>query len=139
YYITYAKELKQGDSELLDPDNKRPYGVSKITIGPYDEIFEKLYAGPLATLDETTSAGREIFIHNCMSCHAWEQDGLGGRFSNRIVPILSVHAQYNAEYFKNYVYEPSKFLPDVLMPAHPHYDDAKIESIIRFLQAVPQK
>ncbi|MEM7791369.1 MAG: cytochrome c [Verrucomicrobiota bacterium] len=137
YYITYAKELKQGSPEILDPDNKRPYGVNKITIGPYETIFEKLYSGPLATLEKDLAAGRTIFINNCMSCHAWEPDGLGGRFSNRVVPILSMHAQFNAQYFKEYVYDPTKFQPDVLMPKHPHYEDETIQSIINFLKAVP--
>ena len=68
-----------------------------------------------------------------MSCHAWEDQKLGGVLSNRNSTILGVHARYNADYFKNYVYEPSRFIPDVLMPAHPHYTDDKIEAIAAFL------
>jgi cytochrome c2 len=137
YYITYAKQPADGSPELFDPTTKRPFGVNKVTVGDYGSIFAKLYSGPFEHVTVEQAEGRDLFINNCMSCHAWETDGLGGRFSNRTASILSVHARYNADYFKKYVINPTQFIPDVMMPAHPHYTDEKIEAIIAFLKDVP--
>lgn len=138
YYVTYAKQVPIGSPELMDPDNKRPYGVSRITIGDYAELFKSFYEGPLESLNAAELAGRELFINNCLSCHAWEAEGLGGRFSNRTVPILTAHARYNSDYFKAYVKNPATYDPTAKMPAHPHYDPSQIDSIIQFLKATAE-
>ncbi len=133
HYITFDKQPEKGSKELFDPDNKRPFGVDRIQIGAYEDLMAPLYTGALADVTEVVAAGRHDYVNNCMSCHAWEDEELGGVLSNRNSTILGVHARYNADYFKNYVYEPSRFIPDVLMPAHPHYTDEKIEAIAAFL------
>lgn len=138
YYITFEERLEQGSSKMEDPDNKRPFGVNKITLGTYQDLVAIFYAGPLAALEGPAASGRELYLNNCLSCHAWDREtGPGGDFSNRTTNILSVHAKYNKDYFAKYVVNPTQFIPDVKMPKHPHYTDEQIESIRLFLAEVP--
>ncbi|NBB80705.1 MAG: c-type cytochrome [Verrucomicrobia bacterium] len=133
HYITFERQPEKGSDVLFDPDNKRPFGVNHIQIGAYEDLMGPLYSGALDDVTDVVASGREFYINNCMSCHAWEDKELGGVLSNRNSTILAVHARYNADYFKDYVYEPTRFIPDVLMPAHPHYTDAEIDAIAAFL------
>lgn len=135
FYLTFAAEVEKGSPELLDPDNKRPYGVNWIRIGSYEDLMEPLYSGSLSDLGKKESVGRDIYTNNCMSCHAFGETGLGGTFSNRTTTILAIHASYNMSYFKDMVKEPGKLIPDVLMPANPHYSDEQIEAVAAFILA----
>lgn len=135
FYLTFAAKIEKGSPELMDPGNKRPYGVNWIKIGDYDELLEPLYAGSLSNLDETTEYGRKIYVNNCMSCHAFESTGLGGTFSNRTTTILGIHAGYNMQYFESMVKNPGEMIPGVLMSAHPHYTDKEIQAVAKFILA----
>lgn len=138
FYITFAKPLKQGSSEMPDPDNKRPFGVYKIELGTRDSLIGELYAEPFTELNNIEAAGRELWKNNCMSCHSWDADGPGGNLSNRTAVIASIHAKYNKKYFYDFVRDPSAMIPDVKMPKHPHYADEQIESIRLFLSQIPE-
>lgn len=137
FYITFAKPLKQGSSEMLDPDNKRPFGVYKLELGTRDSLVGALYTAAFADLSHEALEGRELWLNNCMSCHAWDQEGPGGNLSNRTAKIVSMHAKYNKKYFYDFIRDPSVMIPDVKMPKHPHYDDGKIENIRQFLLNIP--
>jgi cytochrome c2 len=138
FYITFAKPLKQGSSEMPDPDNKRPFGVYKLELGTRESLVGALYAGPFADLNHDALEGRELWLHNCMSCHAWDQEGPGGNLSNRTAQIVAIHGRYNKKYFYDFIRDPSTLIPDVKMPKHPHYDDEKIENIRQFLLNFPE-
>jgi cytochrome c2 len=134
YYITFDERPAKGSAELYDPDNKRPYGVNWIKIGPYEEMMAPFYRGKLAKVSEKIEHGRQLYIDNCMSCHAFGEGKLGGDFSNRTSQLLTIHAEINMRYFKDMVREPAKWIPGVLMSAHPHYTDEDIEAIAAFLR-----
>lgn len=136
FYITFAAPLVQGSDEMPDPDNKRPFGVTKMTLGSYDDLLGFMYEGAFANLDAAAKYGRELYTNNCMSCHAWTAEGPGGVFSNRTAQILSVHAKFNRDYFSKYIINPTQFIPDVKMPKHPHYADEEIDALIAFLSKI---
>ncbi|WPJ94584.1 cytochrome c [Coraliomargarita algicola] len=137
FYITFAKQLTAGSEEILDPANKRPFGVYKLKLGSQESLVGPLFEAPFDTMDANAQAGREIWMNNCMSCHSWDPVGPGGNLSNRIVKIVSMHAKYNKQYFHDFVKDPQVTMPDSKMPKHPHYSDETIEQIRQFLTHVP--
>ncbi|TVP82334.1 MAG: cytochrome c [Puniceicoccaceae bacterium] len=138
YYITFAGEIEKGSEVYPDPDNKRPFGVNQITIGAYDHLMAPLYSGRFADLTPIQQSGRHLWIHNCMSCHAWTEGGVGGDLSNRTAEFISIHARHNRRYFYDMVRDPAKLISDVKMPNHHHYEDAQIEAIRLFLRQFPR-
>ncbi|MGZ0657165.1 c-type cytochrome [Coraliomargarita sp. W4R72] len=137
FYITFAKWLTQGSEEMLDPNNKRPFGVYKIKLGTKESLVGPLFSAPFDDLSEDAMAGREIWMNNCMSCHSWDPEGPGGNLSTRTIKIVSIHAKYNAKYFHDFVKDPQVTMPDSKMPKHAHYDDETIERVRQFLTNVP--
>ena len=138
YYITFAARVARGSAELPDPDNKRPFGVERLVFGDREALVGPLFEGPVAELAPLEERGRELWMHNCMSCHAWGPDGEGpgGHLSNRTARVIAIHAKHNGDYFHDYVRDPSTFIPGVKMPKHPHYTDEDIASIQAFIRNV---
>jgi cytochrome c2 len=137
FYITFSERLTVGFDKLLDPVNKRPFGVFKLKLGTRDNLVGPLFDAPLNVLSEDAMAGREIWMNNCMSCHSWGAEGPGGNLSNRIVKIVATHAKYNKKYFHDFVKDPQLTMPESKMPKHPHYNNETIEQIRQFLTNVP--
>lgn len=138
FYITFDERLEKGSEVLFDPDHKRPFGVNWLRVGNYREMMAPFYEAPLITITRQVERGRDFYINNCMSCHAYGESKLGGHLSNRTAELLAVHAKFNKPYFRQMVRDPSKWIPDVLMPAHPHYTDAQIDAIAAFLEKSQQ-
>jgi cytochrome c2 len=137
FYITFAKPLKQGAVELPDPDNKRPFGVYKLKLGTHEDLVGVLYREPFENLGVQAASGRGLWMNNCMSCHVWDEAGVGGNLSNRNAKLLAMHARFNKDYFSNMIKNPQAMIPDIKMPKHPHYSDEQIENIRQFLLEIP--
>jgi cytochrome c2 len=134
FYITMDAKPAVGSKALPDPDNKRPFGVFKVKMGSERALLGPLSKAAMPALSPKIEQGRQYWINNCMSCHAWNKDGYGGKLSNRTAELLAIHARVNKKYFHDFIKDPTKMIPDVKMPKHPHYDDAAIESIRAFLR-----
>lgn len=135
YYITFEAEIPRGDPEVPDPDNKRPYGVDRILIGPEKEIIAPLYAGNLADVSGPAILGSKLTLNNCLSCHAWPGDTtFTATFSNRNMIILKAHAMHNTTYFNDMIKDPATLMPDAKMAGHPHYSDEDIAAIRAYLE-----
>ena len=138
YYITFSARVERGSAALPDPDNKRPFGVERLVFGDRETLVGPLFEEPVSELAPAAERGRELWTHNCMSCHAWgtKGGGPGGHLSNRTAPVVAIHAKHNDAYFHDYVRDPSTFIPGVKMPKHPHYTDAQIDAIQSFIAKV---
>jgi cytochrome c2 len=134
FYITMTARPEAGSRDLPDPDNKRPFGVFRIEIGSEQALLGPLSRVSMPQLTLQLKQGREYWLNNCMSCHAWNKDGFGGILSNRTAEVLAIHARFNKNYFHNYIKDPTTMITDVKMPKHPHYDYEAIESIRAFLR-----
>lgn len=131
--ITVEERLTPGVNGVLDIEHKRPWGVNEIHVVTADTAFANLYSDKWATLSPRGQAGRELWVNSCMSCHVGPAEKLGGTKSGRPFAVLAAHAQYNAEYFKNYVRAPQKMMPGAKMAAHPHYTDEQLLALIAFI------
>lgn len=109
--------------------------VELIAVNEADH-FKPYHAGPLEKPAPPVGAGRALFMRNCMNCHQGP-GGLGGNLSRRPFMILQTHAAYNADYLRQFVANPKKFMPETIMPAHPQFTPADYAALIAFLKSVP--
>ena len=100
------------------------------------DYFAPLYSGALATPSPLVSEGRRLFLANCINCHQGP-GGVGGNLSRRPYMILQTHANYNADYIRQFVANPKKFMPETIMPAHPKFTSADYDAMIAFFKATP--
>lgn len=134
YYITYDRLLEPGYGPFPDPVNKRPYGVTKVSVGTEESVMGPFFSDPASGLSAADARGRHLWIHNCMSCHQWTPSAPGGHMSNRDARVLRLHARLNPDYFRQFVVDPQAIWPGVRMSGHPHYEEADIDAIRSFLQ-----
>lgn len=125
------------DEGLLDPANKRPWGVERLVLTRYEQVVAPLYERSGATGNTIDlKAGIAIFANNCASCHNYQSTLLGGDLSTRNFDILKVFAENNRQYFIDMLFEPVATNPTAeKMPAHPHYTDAEVDNLIAFFTA----
>jgi cytochrome c2 len=134
FFITYNQLLEPGYGPFPDPVNKRPYGVTKISVGTEESVLGPFFSSPASGLSASDARGRHLWVHNCMSCHQWTPADPGGHMSNRDAQVLSVHARLSPDYFRRFVVDPQEIWPGARMSGHPHYEEADIDAIRSFLQ-----
>jgi len=98
------------------------------------EFFAPYYAGALAKLEGPAAAGRKIFLRQCFACHQGP-GGVGGNVSQRPLAVLRIHATLNADYFRAFVKNPKKFMPETMMPKHENFTPEMFDQLIAFLGA----
>ena len=135
YLISVADEIVPGTEAVLDVGHKRPWGVTSIRFASYVETVAPTYRGNWAQLDAEATAGREIWINSCSSCHPGPGGLVGGNKSQRPFEVLFAHARYNTDYFRKFVRDPQSMVPGAKMEPHPHYSDAQLDALIAFITA----
>jgi len=139
YVISVSAAIAPPVARLLDPGHKKPWGVTSIEFARLGDIFHDTYTGRWANLSARASAGREIWINSCASCHPGPGAALGGTKSGQPFRVLEVLARYDADFFKTYVRRPKSVNPMAQMEAHPHYSDAQLDELVAFVSAEQTK
>ena len=134
YYMNVALTKYPG-FKYTDYNNVDPTQVVEITASNYDAYLKPWFSGPYADLDPQAAAGRTIFLNNCASCHQGPGGAVGGHVSTRPWEVLTVHAAYNRQYFVDYVRNPQKYIPGVVMPTHESFTPDMFDKLIAFLSA----
>lgn len=132
YYMNVSSTFSPGfdRSEYANID---PTQVIEIVAANYDAYYKPWFSGKYAKLSPEAEAGRTIFFNNCASCHQGPGGKCGGHVSTRPWEILTTYASYNQKYFVDYVRNPQKFLPDVVMPKHESFTQDTFDKLIAFL------
>ncbi len=135
YYVAVSETIAPAYANLFDASSKRPWGAVALEVVNYEREYAPIYSGRFANLADKAAKGRELYMNNCMSCHRWEDGHFGGTTSNRVFPVLASNALYNADYFRDFVRNPSKYMKGVYMPANPHYTDEHFDHLTAFFSA----
>ena len=135
YVILVSASVAPEVAKLLDPGHKKPWCLTQIEVTSYTERFAGVHRGRWATLSPQATAGREIWINACASCHEGPGTTFGGTKSHRPFEFLEALAGYNPDLFRRYVRDPKSVWPEARMEAHPHYTDARFEELIAFMTA----
>lgn len=94
--------------------------------------YAPFYAGPLEKLSPQADDGRTLFLRQCNNCHQGPGQ-IGGNVSQRPFTLLQIHATLNADYFRRFVRDPKKFIPNTMMPRHEDFTDDMLAQLIAFL------
>ncbi len=132
YYLDVRNE-----NGLLNPEHKKPYGVTGLEFTRRQLKLEELYRGTFAKLPPQAARGREIYVGACLSCHRPISAPFGGTLSNRNLEVIAVQAKYNRQYFLNWVRDPQGQIENVAMASHP-YPDELMDQLIAFLEKIPE-
>lgn len=135
YVVSVSEQLAPTVATTLDVGHKRPWGTNRLEIATYAERMAPAFTGAWANLSATAAAGREIWIHSCLSCHVGPQGLVGGSKSGRPFEVLAAHAGFNEPYFRTYVRTPTTAMAGAKMEAHPHYNDAQLDALVAFVRA----
>jgi hypothetical protein len=131
--IDVSNTVVPGVESLRDIAHKRPWGVVSIRVTSMAESFGGLFKGRWADASEAVSAGREIWIHSCASCHPGPEGVTGGVKSGRPFPIVEAYAGSDRKFFMQYVRDPKSLVPSATMEPHPKYSDKELGQLIAFL------
>ncbi len=134
-YYTNVSASWHPDFKAADYNNVDPTQVVEIVAGNYDAYLKPWFSGKYADLGPEAAAGRAIFLNNCASCHQGPGGNVGGHVSTRPWEVLTAHATYNKSYFVDYVRNPQKYLPGVVMPSHESFTPEMFEKLVAFLSA----
>ena len=137
YVISVSATVAPAVAQLLDAGHKKPWGVNALRVACRDDAFAGIFAGAWARLSQRATAGREIWINSCASCHSGPPDTFGGTKSGRAFDVVAGYAAQNPSYFRKYVRQPQALVPAAKMEPHPHYTDEQLSSLIAFLGAEP--
>ena len=114
-------------------------------MGRYDDhpralgiLFRRIFSGRWAALSARATAGRELWINSCASCHHGPPGTAGGNESDRPFDVLVAHATHNSDYFKRYIRNPKGFVATAKMEPHPHYTGEQLAALIAFIAAEPK-
>ena len=130
YYLVWRGEKQQ---DLTT--HPRPWQLATIEITAFEKVFP--HTAPTgAQADSAASKGYAVFRTECIRCHAINREG------GRIGPDLNV-PQSIVEYrpvaqIKQYIRDPKVFRHGN-MPAHPHLDDAALDSLIAYFDYMKTK
>ncbi|MGJ3243349.1 MAG: c-type cytochrome [Opitutales bacterium] len=133
YYITVSEKLAPAYADLKDAGTKRPWGVTAFRLVRFEEEFSPLFSGKFADLTGDAAAGRDLYMNNCMSCHAWEGGTFGGTVSEFTFPVIAAKSKFMPDYFRKWVRNPQAFNPESKMEAQSHYTDADFRQLQAFL------
>lgn len=139
YLILVSEKITPAFKTLVDGEHKLPWGVNHVRLVNYEMLFAPLFSGNFSKLSASAERGRFLYLENCASCHAWEDGSFGGTKSNRNVPVIASQATFNEKYFRDYLEDPQKFMPDSTMPAQTHYGEEEVSAVIDFLRAYFKK
>lgn len=139
YVISVATAVAPAVARLLDANHKRPWAVTTLEIARYEARFAGFFSGRWGALSPRATAGREIWINSCASCHSGPPGTFGGTKSDRHFDVLATHAARNPDYFRVYVRDPQGFVAIAKMDAHPHYTDVQLDALIAFVTADGKK
>ena len=134
YYMNVSLSKFPGFKNT-DYNNVDPTQVVEIVAATYDSYLKPWFTGPYAKLSPAAADGRTIFLNNCASCHQGPGGAVGGHVSTRPWEVLTVHATYNQKYFIDYVRNPQKYIPGVVMPTHESFTADTFDKLIAFLSA----
>lgn len=135
YVISVASKVVPAVAELLDAGHKRPWGVTTLEVTRHDESFAVFFKAPWTDLSDRATAGRELWIHSCASCHQGPQASFGGTKSNVAFEILAARAMHAPDVFKGYIRDPKAFVINAKMEPHPHYTDEHLAALRAFVIA----
>ncbi len=134
---TYAHYLNvETEKGLIDPDHKKPWGVTRLEFTRREVKFGELFKGNYTNLSEEASLGREIYLGSCYCCHAPMSGNMGGSISDRKLELLAAHAKYNQQYFLDWTRDPQGQMKGVKMSPH-LYGEEQMNQLISFLKVVP--
>ncbi len=139
YVISVAAHVAPAVAQLLDAGHKRPWGVITLEVARYETRFAGFTSGRWAALSPTATAGRELWVNSCASCHLGPAGTFGGSKSDRPFDVLAAHAAKNPGYFRKYIRDPQSFAASARMEPHPHYSDAQLDALIAFVTADGKK
>lgn len=134
-YYTNVSLTRFPGFKYTDYNNVDPTQVIEIVATDYDAYLKPWFSGKYAEMSAPAVAGRTIFLNNCASCHQGPGGTVGGHVSTRPWEVLTAHATYNQKYFVDYVRNPQKYLPDVVMPKHESFTPEMFDKLIAFLSA----
>ncbi len=138
YVISVAAAVEPAVARLVDAGHKRPWGVTQVTVVNYESTFAGFFSGRWAALSARATAGRELWINSCASCHhgpVGSPSTSGGTKSDRPFDVLAAHATHNSDYFKRYIRDPKGFVLTAKMEPHPHYSDSQLAALVAFLRS----
>jgi len=133
YVISVSAEVVPAVAQLLDAGHKRPWGVTHLEVARFSDCAAGIFQGRWANPSDRASAGREIWINSCASCHQGPPDTFGGTKSDRSFEVLAAQAKLNTAYFKSYIRDPRSFVSTAKMEPHPHYTDAQLDALVAFV------
>jgi hypothetical protein len=138
YAITVSSALAPAAAQFLSLEHKKPWGVTTVAFARYAEKFHDAYAGPWAMLSPRATAGREMWINACASCHLGPGDTFSGTKSHQAFAILQAVAKGNPALFRQYVRQPTSVIAGAKMQEHAYFTDEQLNALIAFITAEPR-
>jgi cytochrome c2 len=135
YIITVSAELVPAVAHFLDVEHKKPWSVSSIEVGSFADRFRGITSGKWAALSPEATAGREIWVNSCASCHAGPGATFGGTKADRPFQVIAAYAGFDRPFFMKYVRDPKSLVASAKMEAHPWYTDQQLQDLIAFITA----
>jgi cytochrome c2 len=135
YVISVATSVAPEAAALLDPNHKKPWGVTEIEAVNLREKLASIFEGTWREVSTRAARGREIWIHSCLSCHTGPGGAVGGTKSGVAFEAVAARAAGMPDYFRRYVRDPQGMVAGAKMEKHAHYTDEHLDALIAFLAA----
>jgi hypothetical protein len=135
YVITVSKDLVPASASYRDIGHKKPWAVTAIQVASYADAFKGILTGKWSSLSPAATAGREIWVNSCASCHPGPSGTFGGTKSGMPFPVIAAIAGSDRAFFMKYVRNPKSIIATAKMEPHPHYTDGELSDLISFITA----
>ena len=122
FYLVY-----QGVS-INDTDLKWPYNLTKIHLVPNSQNTAVLFPKD----DTKAIIGFDLFINNCVTCHAINK--IGGNMGPELNYPKSVTEYWHKKQLKAFIKNPASFRAGVRMPKLGNLSTTEIEEIVYYLE-----
>jgi cytochrome c2 len=122
FYLVY-----QGVS-INDTDLKWPYNLTKIHLVPSSQNTAVLFPKD----DTKAIIGFDLFINNCVTCHAINK--IGGNMGPELNYPKSVTEYWHKKQLKAFIKNPASFRAGVRMPKPGNLSTTEIDEIVYYLE-----
>jgi cytochrome c2 len=122
FYLVY-----QGVS-INDTDLKWPYNLTKIHLVPNSQNTAVLFPKD----DTKAIIGFDLFINNCVTCHAINK--IGGNMGPELNYPKSVTEYWHKKQLKAFIKNPASFRAGVRMPKPVNLSTTEIDEIVYYLE-----
>jgi cytochrome c2 len=135
YVITVSAAIAPSILHFLDPEHKKPWGVTSVEVTTFADKFKGSYSGKWASLSPEAASGRTIWVNSCASCHGGPQGTFGGTKADRPFEVVAAYAEFDRPFFMSYVRDPKSLVASAKMEAHPWYTDQQLLDLVAFITA----